>query len=360
MKNKQTSIIACLILIVLAFQFCSKSDTTANGTTTGGTTTVQPTLPATPFTYAIPYPPHIQNNLIANDNTPIDNPITNDGATLGRVLFYDKQLSKNNTVSCGSCHQQQFSFDDTARLSKGFAGAFTARNSMAILNVRFYKSGKMFWDERSPSVEKQALQPIQNQGEMGLTLAELETKVRALNYYPALFLKAFGSTFIDSVRIAKAIAQFERSIVTFQSKYDQVKQGLATFTAAEAQGEQFFITPPPGIPNSCATCHTPPMFLNSAAPGFGLIDPNDGGINNQNRFKSGSLRNINSTAALFHNGSIPNVAAMLNAGAPGNPVPPIPAHSVNNPATVQNLIAFLNTLTDNTIKTEEKFSTPFK
>ena len=360
MKNKQTSVIACLILIVLGFQFCSKSDTAATGISTVVNTTLQPTLPATPFTYALTYPAHIQNNLIANDNTSFDNPLTNDGATLGRVLFYDKQLSKNNTVSCGSCHQQQFSFDDTARLSKGFAGAFTARNSMAILNVRFYRSGKMFWDERAASVEKQALQPIQNHDEMGLTLAELETKVKALNYYPSLFLKAFGSTQIDSVRIAKAIAQFERSIVTYQSKYDRVKQGLATFTPAEAQGEQLFLTPPPGIPNSCATCHTPPMFINSASPGFGLIDPNDAGINNQNRFKSGSLRNMGSAAAaLFHNGRIANLQAMFTAGAPGSGTTPIPAHSVA-PPDVQNFIAFMNTLTDNTIKTEEKFSNPFK
>lgn len=359
MKNKQTSIIACLIIIVLAFQFCSKSDTVPAATPIVVITTPQPTLPATPFNYAITYPAHIQNNLVANDNTPFDNPITNDGATLGRVLFYDKQLSKNNTVSCGSCHQQQFSFDDTARLSKGFAGALTARNSMAILNVRFYRSGKMFWDERSPTLEKQALQPIQNHDEMGLTLAELETKVKALSYYPALFLKAFGSTQIDSVRIAKAIAQFERSIVTYQSKYDRVKQGLETFTPAEAQGEQIFITAPPGAPNSCATCHTPPMFINSAAPGFGLLDPADGGINNQNRFKSGSLRNMGTAVALFHNGSVSNLQAMFSAGAPGSGTTPIPAHSVA-PPNAQNLIAFMNTLTDNTIKTEEKFSNPFR
>ena len=355
MKNKQTSIIACLVLIVIGFQFCSKSDIVASA----ANTTLLPTLPATPFIYLMSYPAHIQIALVTNDNTPPDNVITNDGATLGRVLFYDKQLSKNNTVSCGSCHQQQFSFDDTARLSKGLAGALTARNSMALLNVRFYRSGKMFWDERAASVEKQALQPIQNHDEMGLTLAELETKVKALNYYPALFLKAFGSTLIDSVRISKAIAQFERSIVTYQSKYDQVKQGLTTFTPAEAQGEQVFLTPPPGIPNSCATCHTPPMFLNSAAPGFGLIDPNDAGINNQNRFKSGSLRNIGSAVALFHNGRIANLQAMFAAGAPGSGTAPIPAHNVA-PPDVQNLIAFINTLTDNTIRTEEKFSNPFR
>jgi cytochrome c peroxidase len=114
---------------------------------------------------------------------------------------------------------------------------------MSLLNVRFYKSGKMFWDESAATLEKQVLQPIQNTVEMGLTLTELEDKVKALSYYPALFQKAFGSTQIDSVRIAKSLAQFIRSIVTFQSKYDQVKQGLATFTADEAAGEQLFLFP---------------------------------------------------------------------------------------------------------------------
>jgi cytochrome c peroxidase len=357
MNQRKITAIALLSLTVGLFQFCSKKDSPAT-TGTGTTTIAEPTLPASTLNYIVSYPAHIQLALNTNDNTPANNAITNDGATLGRVLFYDKQLSKNNTVSCGSCHRQQFSFDDTAVLSKGFAGASTARNSMSILNLRFYKSGKMFWDERAASVEKQALQPIQNANEMGMTLAELETKVRALSYYPALFQKAFGSPQIDSVLIAKAIAQFERSIVTYQAKYDQVKQGLASFTPLEAQGEQLFLTA--GVPLTCANCHTPPMFLNSAAPPFGIVDANDAGINNTNKFKSGSLRNINSSSlSLFHNGSVKGLQAMFTAGAPGSGTAPIPAHSVA-PQDVAALIAFMNTLTDNTIKTEEKFSNPFK
>ncbi len=350
---KKIKIIACIFFVTVTFQYCSKNETNS----TAETAAAIPFLPAVPFNYFTTYPAHIQNALQINDNTPADNTITNDGAALGRVLFYDKQLSKNNKVSCGSCHQQQFGFDDTARLSKGFDGGSTDRTSMSLLNLRFYKSGKMFWDERAASVEKQALQPIQNKVEMGLTLAELETKVKALNYYPALFQKAFGSTQIDSVLIAKAIAQFERSIVTYQSKYDKVKQGLAVFTTAEAQGEQLFLTA--AGPNACATCHTPPMFLNSQTPPFGLADANDAGINNQNRFKSGSLRNVANSKSLFHNGSVVSLQAMLTAGAPGSGLPPIPAHSVA-PPDVQNLLAFLNTLTDNTILTEEKFASPFK
>ncbi len=339
---KKITLVFALTTIVLVFQYCSKNAVAANATLT---------LPATPFNYVVTYPAFIQNNLLINDNTPVDNAITNDGATLGRVLFYDTHLSKNNTISCGSCHKQAQAFDDEAVLSKGFEGGSTARNSMAILNLRFYKSGKMFWDERSATLEKQVLQPIQNHVEMGLTLAELETNVKAQSYYPALFQKAFGSTDIDSVKIAKALAQFTRSIVTYQSKYDLVKQGTATFTAQEAQGEQIFLT---AGARTCASCHTPPMFITSSpATAFALQDANDAGINNENRFKSGSLRNIAARTSLFHNGSIANLQSMFTSN------PPIPSHGIA-PQDVQPLMAFLNTLTDNTILTEEKFSNPFK
>ena len=358
MSIRKSTVLLLLCVVVMLFQYCSKSDDTVAGTTTPTTPTViQPNLPASAYIYNMSYPAHIQNALVATDNTPVGNAITNDGATLGRVLFYDKNLSKNNTIACGSCHKAASLFSDNAQFSGGFAGGLTSRHSMALLNVRFYQSGKMFWDERSPSLENQVLQPIQNSVEMGLTLAELESRVRSLNYYPALFQKAFGSTQIDSVKIARALAQFVRSIVTYQSKYDQVKQGLATFTAAEAAGEQLFLTPPPPAPGgpppiACNGCHAAPMFLTSAPAGpFGLLDPNDAGINNQNRFKSGSLRNIANTAPYFHNGSVASLTAMLNSN--------IPAHGVR-PQDVNNLLAFLQTLSDNVVSTDQRFSDPFK
>lgn len=345
---KKISVIIVLVLSISLFQYCTKSDSNA---TTNSTVTKQPNLPATAFSYVISFPSFIQTALSLNDNTPANNAITNDGATLGRVLFYDKQLSKNNTISCGSCHKQSEAFDDDIALSKGFEGGFTSRNSMSVLNLRFYKSGKMFWDERAATLEQQVLQPIQNHVEMGLTLAELETKVAALNYYPALFQKAFGSTVIDSNRISRALAQYCRSIVSYQSKYDSVKQGLATFTTTEAQGEQMFLTA--GV-RTCAGCHAPPMFITSTPEiGFALADPNDVGINGQNRFKSGSLRNISSRKALFHNGSVANIQSMLNA------TPAIPLHTLPTPDAAR-MIAFLNTLTDYTLTTEAKFSDPFK
>jgi cytochrome c peroxidase len=355
MHLKKTLVLMTLGFVVLFFQQCSKKETTVSPAETA----VQPTLPVVPFNYLTTYPVFIQNALSLNDNTPADNAITNNGATLGRVLFYDKRLSKNNTVSCGSCHKPETSFSDEAILSKGFDNGLTARHSMSLLNVRFYKSGKMFWDERAATLEKQVLQPIQNTVEMGLTLTELEDKVKALSYYPALFENAFGSTQIDSVKIAKAVSQFIRSIVTFQSKYDQVKQGLATFTADEAAGEQLFITPPLPGGFACSGCHNPPMFITAApvAP-FGFPDAADMGINNQNRFKSGSLRNIALTAPYFHNGKIASLSTMLNGGPLGSPTH-VPAHSVA-PQDAPKLLAFLQSLTDNSVLTDIKFSDPFK
>lgn len=349
--RKQLYVITGLILVVVTFQYCSKkSDTAADPITVIPPSNPVLTLPAIPFSYNVSYPAHVANHLLLVDNTPLNNRISDDGATLGRVLFYDKHLSKTNTVSCASCHNPALDFNDTARLSVGFAGGLTARNSMALLNVRFYRSGRMFWDERANTLEEQVLQPVQNTTEMGMTLAELEAAVSAQDYYPALFQKAFGTTQVTSDRISKALSQFIRSIVTYQSKYDRVKQGLENFTPAEQQGENLFLNA--RAPITCASCHTPPMFITSNPAGpFALQDPADRGINNQNRFKSGSLRNIVSAKNLFHNGAVADINTMLNSNIPAHGVPP---------QERANILAFLQTLTDNTVRTEAKFSNPFK
>ncbi|CAN5763730.1 cytochrome c peroxidase [soil metagenome] len=351
MHLRKIAIVSILILLMFSFQQCSKKDETP---VTPTPTAAQPSLPASPFNYLQTYPAYLQTAMAQNNNTPANNQLTNDGATLGRVLFYDKQLSKNNTISCGSCHKPASAFTDNLQFSKGFEGGLTTRHSMPLLNVAFYKSGKMFWDERSATLEIQVLQPIQNHVEMGLTISELVTKVAALSYYPSLFQKAFGSTQIDSIGISKALAQFVRSIIPYQSKYDQVKQNLATFTAAEQAGEQLFLNatpPPPAPPATCAGCHTPPLFITSQpARPFGLADANDPGINSSGNFKVGSLRNISITGPYFHNGSVATLQTMLTSN--------IPAHRVA-PQDVQNILAFLQTLTDQTTVAETRFSDPF-
>jgi cytochrome c peroxidase len=345
MRFRNFKSLAALAIMVQTLPACNKDSAPAANT-------IKLSLPATAFNYNIAFPQHIAQALPQLDNTPANNPISNDGATLGRVLFYDKQLSKNNSISCASCHKAENGFSDNSIKSLGFTGGMTARHSMPILNLRFYRSGKMFWDERANSLEEQVLMPIQDGTEMGMTLSELVQRLNTLDYYPELFRKAFGTTEINTDRISKALAQFARSIVTYQSKYDRVKQGLETFTQDEFEGEQLFLTGagPGGV--ACGGCHRPPMFLtsNPAAP-FALLDPNDAGINNQNRFKSSTLRNIAQTTPLFHNGAVSSLQAMLA----GN----IPAHGVA-PQDRNRILAFLLTLSDNTVTTEPKFADPFK
>jgi cytochrome c peroxidase len=352
MHRNTFSIIISLLAVSVLFQYCSKKEVEAIVPLPN---VPQPVLPALAFNYNVSYPGYMQNAMLQNDNQPVTNRITNDGATLGRVLFYDKHLSRNNTISCGSCHKPSTSFTDNVAFSLGFEGGLTTRTSMPLLNVRYYRSGRMFWDERAATLEEQVLLPVQNHVEMGLSIPDMIIKLKTLNYYPALFQKAFGSAIIDSVNVSKALAQFVRSIVPYKSKYDLVKQQLATFTPAEQAGEQLFLnaTPPPPAPQiTCAGCHRPPLFITSqpVAP-FGLLDPTDMGINNSGFFKSSSLRNIAVTAPYFHNGSVPSLQAMLT----GN----IPAHRVA-PQDVQNILAFMATLTDQETLAEERFADPFR
>lgn len=187
MKYKKVKAIAGIIVLVAFFQNCSKSTNNGDDDTTA---TTQPdpnvssvlNLPATPYNYIASFPAYRQPAVQTTDNTPADNAITNYGATLCRVLFYDKALSINNNVACASCHKQNLSFGDDAVKSLGFAGGSTQRNSMRTINVRFYSSGKIFWYERAATLEQQVLMPIQDGTEMGMTLPDLVTKISARIY----------------------------------------------------------------------------------------------------------------------------------------------------------------------------------
>ena len=288
-------------------------------------------LPWPPYDYDPPLPAHFGTPaVLALDNTPPGNPITDPGATLGRVLFYDTALSFNETISCASCHQQEHAFADTVELSEGFEGGLTGRNSMSIVNARFYATGRFFWDERAETLEAQVLQPIQNEVEMGMTLDELVLRLQERPYYPFLFEQAFGDPGIDSDRISRALAQFVRSLTSYRSPYDE---GLAavggdpllpfpTFTEQENLGKEVFF----GRGN-CAPCHlgqegdplppgTPPpnaaIFMLVAPANNGLeasLIGEDNGVGDQlgdttlnGFFKSPSLRNADFTAPYMHDG----------------------------------------------------------
>ncbi len=161
--------------------------------------------------YAAPVlPAYYDASVLADDNTPASNRATNAAATLGRVLFYDRQLSVNNTLSCASCHQQAQGFGDPRRFSLGFAGGATTAHAMRLGNVRWYAPGSMFWDKRAASLEAQATQPIQHPVEMGFDAAAgglpaLFARLQALPYYPSLFTAAFGDASVTEDRVQRAL-----------------------------------------------------------------------------------------------------------------------------------------------------------
>ncbi len=286
-------------------------------------------LPDTPFDYSVSLPGHFTTNvpgqplptsINGTDNTPSDNPITNDGATLGRVLFYDKKLSANGTIACASCHKQDKGFSDDATLSSGFAGGTTRRHSMTLVNSRFYQRGRFFWDERAATLEEQVLMPFQDPVEMGMTLEQVVNKVQEQSYYPGLFLKAFGTQEINADRISKALSQFVRSIVSYSSKYDEGRTLSASpganfpnFTAEENLGKSLFFQTIPNGGGACFGCHTTEAFI-SANPGpqnngldaVSTTDVGAGGVFPNpifvGRFKTTSLRNIELTAPYMHDG----------------------------------------------------------
>jgi cytochrome c peroxidase len=342
-------------------------------------------LPATSFNYAAPQLPlsFQVNPILAQDNTPLTNITTDLGATLGRVLFYDKRLSTNQTVSCSSCHQQAHGFADPRKFSTGFNGGLTGRNSMGLAHARWYQRRHFFWDERANTLEDQVLQPIQNSVEMGMTLDALTNRLAAEPYYTNLFARAFGSPDVTSDRISRALAQFVRSIVSVQTKYDiGASNNFANFTPQENLGRQIFLGQ---VGNAtCAACHgtdnfVPGPALNNNGLEFPYVDLGVGGITgnaaDDGKFKVPSLRNIELTAPYMHDGrfaTLEEVVEFYDHGVVDNPnlSPPLrnPPGTPNagQPRrlnlTVQQkaaLVAFLKTLTDPNLATDEKYSDPF-
>lgn len=343
-------------------------------------------LPGTSYNYAHPIlPPNFNSPLIlGQDNTPVDNPVTDAGATLGRVLFYDKRLSKNQSISCSSCHQQSHGFADSRKFSLGFEGGLTARNSMGLSNARYYLRKHFFWDERAATLEDQVLGPIQNPVEMGMTLADLRTRIAAEPYYTNLFARAFGTTDVTDQTISRALAQFVRSIISTRSKYDAgIPVGFSNFTAEENLGRQIFFGQVGRA--TCAACHgtdnfVPGTTINNNGLENPYVDKGVGGLTgraqDEGLFKAPSLRNIGLTAPYMHDGrfaTLEEVVEFYNSGVVNHPnlspplrvpsppgTPPGPPLRLNLTADQKAaLVAFLKTLTDTNLVAEEKFSDPF-
>jgi cytochrome c peroxidase len=338
-------------------------------------------LPQTPHRYAdLDLPAHFKTSAARRfDNTPRNNPVTDAGATLGRVLFYDTRLSANSTVACGSCHLQSRAFSSPERFNKGFEGKRVDRNAMSLVNLRFYSRGRFFWDERARSLEEQVLLPIQSKIEMGQDLQRLVAVLAADNQYPELFRKAFGAPDVSPKRIAQALAQFLRSLVSYQSKYDEglakvlsVRDDFANFTAEENRGKTLFL-------RRCAICHLPggqsAHFIMDRPFNNGLDRDHrsaDGGVGDVTliaadlgRFKSPSLRNVELTAPYMHDGRFATLEEVIDHYSRNVRPHPNVDPRVRRPLNLLRsekaaLVAFLKTLSDRKFVTDPKFSDPFQ
>ena len=337
-------------------------------------------LPEVPYKYAdIDLPAHFTRDTARRfDNTPGDNQVTDQGATLGRVLFYDTRLSANNTIACGSCHVQKHAFADPNRFSRGFKGGFTDRHAMNLVNVRYHPRGRFFWDERGGNLEQMVLMPVENHLEMGLDVAQLPVVLGRDAHYVDLFRRAFGDPQITNDRISRALAQFLRSMVSFRSKYDE---GLAharaagdefsNFTPQENRGKALFI-------RNCSLCHLPEHqdahFIMIEPVNTGLDDDTehtDGGVGDitlaprdMGHFKSPSLRNVEVASPYMHDGRFATLEAVIDhysSGGKNHPNKDVriqPMHFTDSEKAA--LIAFLKTLTDPTFLADPKFSDPFE
>ena len=372
----------------------------------------EPRLPPTPFRYAVELPAHFMadgpDGVAAADNTPADNPGTDAGAALGRVLFYDTRLSANARVSCGSCHRQDHGFSDPRRLSVGFDGRPTRRHAMSLANARYYARGRFFWDERAETLEAQVLAPIEDPLEMGASLAAVEARLAATSFYPPLFELAFGSPDVTRDRMARALAQFVRALVSHRAPYDYARAAgpagspafLDRLTPTARRGYLLFATPPgPGRRGAgCARCHAGDAQISLAPRNIGL-DELDGSVEGNfealhrvggsgpggfdpgagdGRFKAPSLRNVAVRPPYMHDGRFETLREVIGhydadvAPHPfldmnlldrrlvvtGGPVRPLRLDLTEPEITA--LIAFLETLTDPAFLTDPRVSDPFR
>ncbi|MBA4851331.1 cytochrome-c peroxidase [Emticicia sp. BO119] len=269
-----------------------------------------------------PYPLVYPANFGGRFTIPADNPLTKEGVHLGRMLFYEKQLSADNSLSCGSCHQQKLAFSDGRALSVGVDKSLTSRNAMALVNLLWVRN--FFWDGRSASLEDQAVFPMTNPHEMGQSLDESVRKLQQTPVYPALFKKAFGTANIDADKIRKALAQFERTLISADSPYDRYLAGTYQPTSQELRGMTLFMEAPAperGMRGAnCGHCHGGPKTFKELFHNNGLdAAPKDTGIeaishqaSDKGRFRVPTLRNIALTAPYMHDGRFKTLEEVID------------------------------------------------
>lgn len=316
---------------------------------------------------------------LPNMPQPADNPLTVEGIALGRKLFYDPILSNDSTQSCASCHAQLFGFTDNGKkFSRGIDQLDGTRNSMALINLGYNLN--FFWDGRENSLENQALRPVENPVEMHETWADAVCKIMSQPGYRHEFYKAFGAKTITPTEVTKAIAQFERTMISGQSKFDlAIQPGSGVFlTEQEYAGYLMFITEQA----DCFHCHQHNAYLfndntphnnglDSIVNAADFADLGYGGVTqnayDNGKFRTPTLRNIALTAPYMHDGRFATLSEVIDHYShdikPSPSLDPIIATKFGtgkhfSEEEKQNLIAFLNTLTDTAFIHNPAFSKP--
>lgn len=331
-----------------------------------------PTKPtAYPFRKLVFFPPMPENKA---------NPVSVEGALLGRYLFYDAILSDDNTMSCSSCHKQEFAFSDSPyALSKGKNGILMKRNTLPLFNLAWYPN--FFWDGRASSIEAQVFHPLQSKEEMNSNWENTISKLKKNKLYPPLFQNAFPGKKIDSTTVTHAIAQFLRTLISNQSKYDGIISGSSHLSPDEVDG---FVLINDQTKGDCLHCHstdgnalgTSIGYSNNALDSsINLSDFADKGRGNVShkmsdygKFKIPSLRNIALTAPYMHDGRFKTLEEVLDFYSEGlKPSPTVDskmeflhrggAHLTRDEK--RKIIAFLCTLTDSAFIANPEFSNPF-
>ena len=311
-----------------------------------------------------------------------DNPLTVAKVELGRMLFYEPMLSADGSMSCSSCHLQEYAFTDTAQFSLGVDNLPGARHAMAIFNMA-WNSNEFFWDGRAHLLRDQSLLPIQDPLELKESLDNVVSKLQADQRYLDQFIRAFGSEEINSLKVSLALEQFMNSIVSINSKYDRYLRGEETLTASEERGrELFFAEYNPFFPSvsgaDCQHCHSGKNFENDDYMNNGLdaeADFTDLGRydvtnddNDKAKFKVPSLRNIELTAPYMHDGrfnTLEEVVEHYNSGLHASSTLDITLENTRATGLMltqqdkDDLVAFLKTFTDDDLMTDERYSTPF-
>ena len=312
---------------------------------------------------------------------PDDNPLTVEGVELGRLLFYDPILSGDSTQACSGCHLQERAFSDSRPVSEGIRGLKGNRHAPVIINPAW--TGDTFWDGRAHGLEDQAKAPVPNEIEMDLPWDVAIERLKEHPTYPEKFCAAFGTDCITVNRVVKAIAQFERTFVSFNSKYDKVRRGEETYTPEQFAGYRIFTSEI----GDCFHCHMEPLF---ATPGkfanTGLdsvvVDRGrfvvTGNPGDMGQFKSPTLRNVTERFTYMHDSrfsSLRQVIEHYNLGFHNSPlvdpliraripnpdpnIPPSQRRRLMRDGEIDTLIIFLETLTDPDFLFNPELSNPY-